>query len=64
MDIDDGIYQFEFVVVDKSTLDVGIFKCSDNFIDSGKRKLDIATERYYDYLQTENIEDYVTRGTL
>ena len=59
-----GAFDFEFVVVDKSTLDVGIFKCSDKFIDSGKRKLDIATERYYDYLQTENIEDYVTRGTL
>lgn len=59
-----GAFDFEFIVVDKNTLDVGIFKCSQDFIDSGKRKLDIATERYYDYLQTENIEDYVTRGTL
>ena len=59
-----GAFDFKFIVVDKSTLDVGIFKCSQDFIDSGRRKLDIATERYYDYLQTENIEDYVTRGTL
>ena len=38
-----GAFDFEFVEVDKSTLDVGIFKCSYKFIDSCKRKLDIAT---------------------
>ena len=57
-------FDFEFIVVDKSTLDVGIFKCSDNFIDGGRRKLDLATERYLDYLKIKDIDNYVTKSTL
>lgn len=57
-------FDFEFIVVDKNTLDVGIYKCSERFIDSGKRKLDIATQNYQEYLNTPNIENYVHRGTL
>jgi hypothetical protein len=57
-------YEFEFIVVDKNTLDVGIYKTSERFIDSGKRKLDIATQNYQDYLNTPNIDDYVYKGTL
>lgn len=57
-------FEFEFIVVDKNTLDVGIYKCSERFIESGKRKLDIATQNYQDYLNTPNIDDYVHRGTL
>ena len=57
-------FEFEFIVVDKNTLDVGIYKCSERFIDSGKRKLDIATQKYQDYLNTPNIENYVHRGIL
>jgi len=57
-------FEFEFIVVDKNTLDVGIYKCSERFIDSGKRKLDIATQNYQDYLNTPNIDNYVHRGTL
>lgn len=59
-----GAFEFEFIVVDKNTLDVGIFDCSDSFIDGGKRKLDLITDAYYNYLNIENIENYVTRGTL
>lgn len=57
-------FEFEFIVVDKNTLDVGIYKCSERFIESGKRKLDIATQNYEEYLNTPNIDDYVHRGTL
>lgn len=57
-------FEFEFIVVDKNTLDVGIYKCSERFIESGKRKLDIATQNYQDYLNTPNIDNYVYRGIL
>ena len=57
-------YEFEFIVVDKNTLDVGIYKTSERFIDSGKYKLDVAVQRYEEYLQTKDIENYVHKGTL
>ena len=57
-------YEFEFIVVDKTTLDVGIYKTSQRFIDSGRYKLDLAIQNYEKYLTTENIEDYVHKGTL
>jgi len=57
-------FDFEFIVVDKNTLDVGIYKCSQKFIDSGKYKLDLAVESYEDYLNTEDLENFVYRGVL
>ena len=57
-------FEFVFIVVDKNTLDVGIYECSKDFIDSGYRKLDLSIDAYNDYLNMENLEDYVYRGTL
>jgi len=57
-------FDFEFIVVDKNTLDVGIYKCSQKFIDSGKYKLDLAVESYENYLNTEDLENFVYRGVL
>ena len=59
-------YEFEFIVVDKGTLDVGVYKTSQRFIDSGKYKLDLAIKNYETYLETntEELENYVFRSTL
>ena len=57
-------FDFKFIVVDKNTFDVGIYECSQEFIDRGKRKIDLATRLYDDYLQIIDIDNYVTRATL
>lgn len=59
-------YEFEFIAVDKNTLDVGIYKTSQRFIDSGKYKLDLAIKNYETYLETDvkELENYVFRNTL
>ena len=46
-----GAYEFKFIVVDKGTLQVGLYSATDEFIESGKRKLLKATENYRKYLE-------------
>tara|TARA_R100000544_G_C2220859_1_gene57474 strand:- start:623 stop:1396 length:774 start_codon:yes stop_codon:yes gene_type:complete len=56
---------FVFIVVDKKTLDLGVFNVSEEFINSGKRKLDLAIESYLEYLkQKKNIDQHVIKGIL
>lgn len=57
--------EFRFLVIDKATLDIGIFDVSEEFYYSGEQKVEHAIETYNDFFeQGESIEDYVIRGTL
>lgn len=57
--------QFTFVCIDKNTLDIAIFECSEEFIESGKRKLERGISDYKFFFQEEtDIEQYVIRETL
>lgn len=59
---------FIFIVVDKGTRDVGIFECSDEFINTGNLQIDTAIGVYKKYFQQSNSDDliknYVIRRVL
>jgi len=64
-----GIDRFWFLVVNKNTLDVGIFECSDEFLFSGEEMLETAITEYKDKVIWENgypaiKEPYVIKGIL
>lgn len=44
-----GAFEFKYVVVDKRTKEVGFYSFSDEFIQGGYDKLDIATNNYFKY---------------
>tara|TARA_R100000734_G_C3319120_1_gene114331 strand:+ start:5907 stop:6668 length:762 start_codon:yes stop_codon:yes gene_type:complete len=54
-----------FIVVDKSSTDIGIFETSNEFIESGKHKFLQAVGIYKHFFQNENdLDQYVLRGIL
>lgn len=57
---------FVFVAIDKGSLDIGIFECSDEFYESGKRKLEqgIANYKYFFGDDKVDLNQYVLRGIL
>jgi len=57
---------FYFFAIDKSSGDLGFYDVSETFYNSGKDKVLKALERFKDYFvdQTENLNEYVIRGTL
>lgn len=64
-------WDFEFVVVDKSSLDIAVYKCSEEFFNSGRAKLENALELYQSFFEgrTEdeiltNLDNYTFYGTL
>ena len=63
-----GADEFLFMVVDKNTKDIGIFDCSDLFLEQGWNDVETAIANYKQYFQVPNSEDlvknYVVRGTL
>ena len=57
--------QFKFVVIDKGSLDIAIWKCSKEFYDEGKRKTKEAIkifERFF--IEGQDIDNYIIEGTL
>lgn len=62
-----NVDEFVFVCIDKGSLDIGIFECSDEFYDKGKRKLEqgIANYKYFfgEYSDVD-LNQYVLRGIL
>ena len=59
--------EFVFVCIDKGSLDIGIFECSDEFYDKGKRKLEqgIANYKYFFGEDSDvDLNQYVLRGIL
>lgn len=63
-----GATDFVFIVIDKDTTDIGIFDCSQEFIDQGRLKVEAAINVYNKYFGAEASEEqltnYVIRGTL
>lgn len=64
-------WDFEFVVIDKSSLDIAVYSCSEEFYLSGKAKLENAIEIYQNFFEdrTEdeiltNLDNYTFYGTL
>ena len=57
--------EFKFLVIDKQTLDIGIFDVSKEFFESGKEKTFEAIGRYKQFFQEEvDLDSYTLRGTL
>lgn len=60
--------EFIFLVINKDSKDVGIFDCSEEFIQSGNYLIEQGMEVYREYFSTEEakqqIKNYVVRGTL
>jgi len=50
-------FEFKYIVVDKKTKEVKTIQFSDDFIQSGYDKLDLATENYYKYLENKDFYD-------
>jgi len=56
---------FEFVVIDKKTFEIGIYTCSEEFLESGKRKLErgIETCKYF-FVDNNDIEQHYIKDML
>jgi hypothetical protein len=61
-----GVDNFVFVVIDKGSLDIAIFECSDEFYEKGKQKFEQGISNYKYFFQTEGVDldQYVLRGVL
>jgi hypothetical protein len=61
-----GVENFVFVVIDKGSLDIAIFECSDEFYEKGKQKFEQGVSNYKYFFQTEGVDldQYVLRGVL
>lgn len=57
---------FTFLVIDKGSLDIGIFECSQEFYDLGKQETEQIIEKYNETIANPDfdINDYVLRGVL
>ena len=55
--------KFVFLCLDKKSLDLAAFNCSEEFYERGKEKVIKAIKIYEDYPE-ESINDYIIRGTL
>jgi len=55
-----------FVVIDKGSLDIAIFECSDEFYAKGKEKFEQGVSNFKYFFQTEGVDldQYVLRGVL
>jgi hypothetical protein len=61
-----GVENFVFIVIDKGSLDIAIFECSDEFYEKGKAKFEQGVSNYKYFFQTEGVDldQYVLRGIL
>jgi hypothetical protein len=61
-----GVDEFVFVCIDKGSLDIGIFECSDEFYQRGKEKLEQGISNYKYFFGEEEIDlnQYVLKGIL
>lgn len=57
--------QFTFLVIDKKTQDIGVFECSEEFLESGREKLEKGIENYKFFFQGEiDLAQFVRYATL
>ena len=62
---DVGYEQFKFLVMDKGSLDIGIWDCSEEFYLEGKRKVEKAVDIFETFfIHGAALDDYVLTGTL
>lgn len=47
-------YEFIFIAIDKETKEIKISPCSDSFISRGEEKLEMAIDKYREYLEKRN----------
>jgi len=60
-----GYEQFKFLVMDKGSLDIGIWDCSEEFYLEGKRKVEKAVDIFETFfIHGAALDDYVLTGTL
>lgn len=60
-----GLKEFTFLVVDKSSYDVGIFTTTEDFINSGRKKVAEAIATYVEYFEEgKPLSSYIIRGEL
>lgn len=58
---------FKFIVIDKSSCDIGIYDLDEGFFESGAELLEIAIRNYRDFFgpdATEEVHEYVIKETL
>lgn len=58
--------EFKFLVVDKGSLDIGVWDCSEEFYQSGGQKVSLGIDTFDSYFlkQKGDINDYYIKGTL
>jgi len=57
--------KFTFLVIDKSSTDIGIFETTDEFLARGENKFKQAVDNYkYFFEQDNDLDQYVMRGIL
>ena len=57
--------QFKFIAIDKKSLDIGVYHCSEEFYLSGEQKVEAAIKTYEAFfVDGLDIEDYFLEGTL
>lgn len=59
-----GANEFIFIVIDKNTKDIGIFTCSDPFIEGGRQDIDAAIKVYKDYFLKPNSEELIKNNVF
>lgn len=57
--------KFKFVVIDKGSLDIGVWNCSEEFYLEGQRKTREALKIFEQFfIKGEDIDNYIIEGTL
>ena len=57
--------EFKFIAIDKGSLDIGIYDCSEEFYNSGKEKVTRALETFETFfINGADLDSYCIKGTL
>ena len=56
--------KFTFLCIDKNTQEIGIFECSEEFLESGKEKLERGIEKYKGFFSSSNSEELVNQFVI
>jgi exodeoxyribonuclease VIII len=56
---------FKFLCIDKATKDLAIYECSEEFLESGRQKLEKGISDYRKFFQNnEDLDQYIINGTV
>ena len=60
-----GLEDFRFIIIDKGSLDIGVFDVAQSFLDRGKEKVKRATDIYKEFfIGHKDLDMYTVRKTL